>query len=235
MGLEKKPPEPEEAPGAPEWMLTFSDCMTLLLTFFVLLMTFSAPGDSEISGIGEAAARFLPGFDWANEMYRDSLSKYMQLQPAEGMEAGSERPTLEQGTKGGLKETTTPFDLDIAKVFLIPSENIFLGKGPVISPKGRDIMATMASFLKKIPNRVVICECRPKGDKDSENTGLERGWAVVEYLVTQHNIDKSRLAISISPTSITTEEDIESSGPSQSMMEPERILEIVVLDRSSYN
>jgi len=235
MGLEKKPPEPEDTPGAPEWMLTFSDCMTLLLTFFVLLISFSAPGSSDIKGLSNAIAEVLPGFNWANEMYRDSLTKHTPLYPAEGVEAGSEKPTLENGTKGGLKETTTPFDLDIAKVFLIPSENIFLGKGPVISPKGRDILTTMASFLKKIPNRVVICEYRPKGDKDSENTGLERGWAVMEYLATQHNLDKSRLAISSSPTSITTEENFESSAPSQSMMEPERILEIVVLDRSSYN
>ena len=32
--------EPQE--GVPAWMTTFSDCMTLLLTFFVLLLTFSS-------------------------------------------------------------------------------------------------------------------------------------------------------------------------------------------------
>ena len=83
MGFEKKQPEPEEAPGAPEWMLTFSDCMTLLLTFFVLLITFSAPGNSDVAGLGGAIARFLPGFDWANKMYRDSMSKHFEFYPAE--------------------------------------------------------------------------------------------------------------------------------------------------------
>lgn len=34
--------EPEETPaGAPEWMVTFADLMSLLLTFFVLLLSFS--------------------------------------------------------------------------------------------------------------------------------------------------------------------------------------------------
>jgi chemotaxis protein MotB len=35
----KKPPD--EPPGAPAWMMTFSDITTLLLTFFILIMTFS--------------------------------------------------------------------------------------------------------------------------------------------------------------------------------------------------
>jgi chemotaxis protein MotB len=235
MGFTKKQPELEEAPGAPEWMLTFSDCMTLLLTFFVLLISFSAPGSSDIKGLSDAVANILPGFDWANKMYRDSMSRNFQFYPAEGVEAGSEKPTPEKGTKGSLKETPVPPDFDRAKVFLIPSGNIFCGKGSVISPGGRDIMATMASFLGKVPNRVVICEHGPKENNNSKEMGLERAWAVMEYLTTKHNLNKKRLAISSSPVSITAEESFESSEPNQPTMETERILEIVVLDRSSYN
>ena len=33
----------DEAPGTPEWLVTFTDLMSLLLTFFVLLLTFSTP------------------------------------------------------------------------------------------------------------------------------------------------------------------------------------------------
>ncbi len=35
-------PELQKEQGAPEWMVTFSDCMTLLLTFFVLMLSFSS-------------------------------------------------------------------------------------------------------------------------------------------------------------------------------------------------
>ena len=34
-------PAPDVKPGAPEWLVTFADLMSLLLTFFVLLLSFS--------------------------------------------------------------------------------------------------------------------------------------------------------------------------------------------------
>jgi len=38
----KKKPEDSGPPGAPEWVVTFTDMISLLVTFFVLLMTFSS-------------------------------------------------------------------------------------------------------------------------------------------------------------------------------------------------
>ncbi|HKX46738.1 MAG TPA: flagellar motor protein MotB, partial [Planctomycetota bacterium] len=43
----ERPPE-EEAPGAPEWIVTFTDMVSLLVTFFVLLMTFSSMNELEV-------------------------------------------------------------------------------------------------------------------------------------------------------------------------------------------
>ena len=43
MAKKKKQQEDEAPPGAPEWIVTFSDMISLLVTFFILLMTFSTP------------------------------------------------------------------------------------------------------------------------------------------------------------------------------------------------
>lgn len=51
---EDEPPE-----GAPEWMVTYSDMISLLVTFFILLMTFSAPIDDNRFPI--AGSLFGPG------------------------------------------------------------------------------------------------------------------------------------------------------------------------------
>ena len=44
-------PDEEASSGAPTWMLTYADSVTLLVTFFVLLMTFSTPSDEDFQKI----------------------------------------------------------------------------------------------------------------------------------------------------------------------------------------
>ena len=46
-GNDRKKPEEEQEPGAPAWMATFGDLMSLLLTFFVLIVSFSTIQESE--------------------------------------------------------------------------------------------------------------------------------------------------------------------------------------------
>lgn len=56
--------EEEAAPEAPEWIVTFSDMITLLVTFFVLLLTFQSSGGAAQSArkMGLAGSRgVLPG------------------------------------------------------------------------------------------------------------------------------------------------------------------------------
>jgi len=46
-----EPPADEVKPGAPEWVVTFGDMMSLLLTFFVLLLSFSSMEASKFKQI----------------------------------------------------------------------------------------------------------------------------------------------------------------------------------------
>jgi chemotaxis protein MotB len=45
----RKKSEEEQAPGAPMWMATFGDLMSLLLTFFVLLLSFSTIQEADFN------------------------------------------------------------------------------------------------------------------------------------------------------------------------------------------
>ena len=51
----KKKPE-EQEPGAPGWMTTFADLMSLLLTFFVLLLSFSTMEEKKVKGSSQFLA-----------------------------------------------------------------------------------------------------------------------------------------------------------------------------------
>lgn len=54
---EKEPREEEEPPGAPEWVVTFTDMISLLVTFFVLLMTFSSMREYDLLRIQSIMSR----------------------------------------------------------------------------------------------------------------------------------------------------------------------------------
>jgi len=224
--------ESDEAPGAPEWMVTFSDCMTLLLTFFVLLLSFSSFDERTFRKLKVIFAKALPSVKPIDEKKeKESFLSTEQIEPTEeeGLDKGSEKPTLVKAKAGNLEEETSPMDFQSRKVFLIPSKKVFWGKGTVISSEGRDVMATMASFLRGVSARIVISESGREEENGSEQFGLPRAWAVVEYFTTKQGLDKNCFSISASSTIV------QGSEPGRSEAEAERMLEIVLLERSIYN
>jgi len=226
--------ESDEAPGAPEWMVTFSDCMTLLLTFFVLLLSFSSFDEHVFRKLKVIFCKALPAPSPPTEKDKDAfLTPPDQVVPTEDLDEGSEKPTLARGTEDTAKQETEPADFYSRRVFLIPSKKIFWGEGMVISSEGRDTMATLAMFLREVSARIVISESGWTNESDSEHFGLPRAWAVVEYLTTEQDLDERRFSISASSTVVKN--SIEVGEPSHPNIGDERMVEIVLLERSIYN
>jgi chemotaxis protein MotB len=225
----KEQADPDDAPGAPEWMVTFSDCMTLLLTFFVLLLSFSSFDERIFRNLRLVFAKALPSTRRTVEKQKSAFIATEQIEATEEVGKGSEKPTLAKGRDDNLKEETEPVDFQSRKVFLIPSKKIFWGKGTVISSEGRDIMATMASFLRKMPARIIVSENGWADENNSEQFGLPRAWAVLEHLITKQGLDKNCFSISASSTAI------QRNKLGRAEVDVERMLEIVLLERSIYN
>ena len=232
MGQDRRQPPAEEGPSAPLWMVTFSDCMNLLLTFFVLLVTFSSFDTDVLTNLGLTFRNALPGIFEQKEtsLDKDDLSPTTQLSAVDTHKKGSEKPTLTKGPEDSLKEETQLTDFRSRKIFLVPSKTIFLGRGMVISPAGKNILATMASFLKEVPSRVVISET-VADSQDDKQLGLQRAWAVTEYLTTKQGLDKGQFSI----TASTLQENLKGIEPANSGVKTERMLEVVLLERSIYN
>lgn len=233
-------PESDDGPSAPAWMVTFSDCMNLLLTFFVLLVTFSSfSGESRqsIQSLGAVFRKIFPALlSRAGADDNSALLPQEQVWAAREPTYGSEKSTLATppaGREGALRQSPEDTDLRDHKVFLIPSKEIFLGKGVSLSPQGRYIMASMSLFLKEVPGRVVVSENGVEQENASQYLGLSRAWVVVEYLTTVQNLDKKRF-------SITAETTLANKGSSANQSENNReisarYLEIVLLERSLYD
>ncbi len=233
MGREKKQSVPDEKLSAPKWMVTFSDCMTLLLTFFVLLLSFSSFDNRIFRNlkIGYSRALFTIRPELRND--RDAFLFLPPVRHIAELRKGSEKPTSVRRLQDALMKETALVDLRGGIAFLISSKKLFWGKGTALSPGGRHIMETMASFLRGVPGRIVVSENGPADDVSSEYFGLPRACVVMEYLTTQQNLDWERF--SISAASILAQESFTGGEPDLGRPEPERRVEIVLLERSIYN
>jgi chemotaxis protein MotB len=244
MAHKRKRPAPEEGPGAPLWMVTFSDCMNLLLTFFVLLVTFSSFDTEVLTDLGFVFRRIFPGISFkptSAELDKSAVLSSTQLTAVEAHAEGSEKPTLTKGPEDGVKPETQTADFHTRKAFCADSKAIFWGKGTAISSDGGETLETLALFLKAVPSRVVISE-HSLDDPKSDPLGLDRAWAVIEYLTAKQGLDRKRFNISAASTlSDTSSKNI--GLPSFSLsrekagakIKNERMLEIVLLKRSVYN
>ena len=236
MGGTKRQLKDDEPAGAPLWMVTFCDSMTLMLTFFVLLFSFSSFNVDVFQEMAMSFANALYAEPPLIEEDKGAFLAMEQLVTIEYIGEGSEKVTLTEGWEAGLKEETEPTesaDFHSRKVFLISSKRIFWAKGTTISSEGRNILATMASFLKEVPNRIVISENGPGDKEEDDQFGLRRAWAVIEYLTIKQGLDKGWFSISAAST--LTREGLESGETGHPGPEAERRLEIVLLERSIYN
>jgi chemotaxis protein MotB len=230
MGRAQRPQESDEAQGAPEWMVTFSDCMTLLLTFFVLLLTFSSFDDRVFRNLKVVYAEAFTNISLERRSDRDAFVNIPPVRQIVELDKGSEKPTTVAGAKDNLMRETQPVDIDRGMAFILPSNRLFLGKGTAFSSEGRQAMDLVASFLKRVSSRIVISENGPADDRSSVHFGLPRAWAVMDYLTTQQNLNTERF--SISQASSKDRRDA-TSGSMRSRSE--RTVEVVFLERSVYN
>jgi len=226
----KKEAPPEEAVGAPLWMVTFSDCMNLLLTFFVVLVTFSSFGDDSrdrLLNFGAAVSAAL-GTPVPVPSTRDesSMLPTRQIVNKEQPKHGSERPTDNSSPiarDGVLNEELQVADYHNQKVFLVPSQKLFLGRGTVLSPEGRYLLGVMAAFLKQVQGSVVVSENGPEQQPDRMDLGLSRAMTVLDYLSSLQDLDRRRFSIS-------AESAAPPEGTTLAYHRSERMLEITVLE-----
>jgi chemotaxis protein MotB len=228
MGRRNLPQEEKGPGGAPEWMVTFSDCMTLLLTFFVLLLSFSSFDNRVFKKLKVIYSSALDSITETRRSERDALNFIRPVRYVSELDKGSEKPTLNDRQNEGLLKEQLSSELDNGMVFLFPSKNMFWGSGSSVSTEGRYLLDDLAPFLAEMPNRIVISEKDSTRNEGSETLGLHRAWAVIYYLTSRHNIDKDRFSISIKGT-LAAEPSSNDSTVSV------REVEISLLQRSIYN
>lgn len=194
MPLNKNNIEQEESGGAPEWMVTFSDCMTLLLTFFVLLLSFSSFDATAKDNVQKAFGLGRPNSAGQSGNGTRALSVIKRPSKIEDIEKGSKTPTDSKNAEGNIAKKRRLTEYEIQKVFSIVSSKLFLGNRNVINPVNKDLLDKMAYFLNANPSRVVICEFDPDAPGKSDETSTGRAWTIMNYFIN-YGLEADRFSI----------------------------------------
>jgi flagellar motor protein MotB len=199
MAGKPKPQEEEGGESAPLWIISFADMISLLMAFFVMLSTFSSFGPKESEKV-RAVARLIvtPNYGWHSRTPQSAVAP--TLMSAGDGATGSERPTLEtKSNNKGMKEGHSP-DFKTARVFTAESSAMFLGQGQTLSPKGQEVLESLALYLQKIPGQIVIYVKGADGrgasqPGESEELSIARSVMVLNYLENK-GIPKERCTVS---------------------------------------
>jgi len=221
--MAKKPkPQEEEGggEGAPLWIISFADMISLLMAFFVMLSTFSSFGPNEEAKLTKIARTAVsPNFGLKGPLFR--VPTGCDVENLKLRRPSSEKKSLNKAAteypyiKAPSKDMK---DIRNYKTFLIESRKIFWSSGTVLSTEGRNFLDTLSLFIKKQSNRVLISE---KGRDNDNDIGISRSLVVLNYL-TDRGVPKG--SCNIGTKGMLSDKNFET----------ERILEITLLDKNLY-
>ena len=203
----------EEPPNPLGWMVTFSDLVTLLLTFFVLLISMSS---MDVKSVQMAFGNFFSGgtgpLDFASQGRLEELARFL--------EKAEQVPPNVLIQQEEIKETIFEFeDLEYKKLvelverdITITRENrglvirmadyiLFHEGGAVIRREYVPILSRLGDFLR-VTRRSISVEghtddslLEGQGDSWSWELSLNRALAVMDYFVHEEGIVEERFRV----------------------------------------
>jgi len=175
--------------GAPEWVVTFGDLMSLLLTFFVLLFSISEVKSDKVF---DMIMSFRTEFDFDTDADGAHLLDFSEVVSllstlsrqlpgkSEGHQGMSdERIENPFGPHASIHRVKDDFHIDVEGSVLFPEGST------EIAPEGRELIARMSERLRGGYNRIRVVGSASPGRSGTDELllGFQRARAVQELLV----------------------------------------------------
>lgn len=217
MARDKKPEEVKA--GAPEWMATYSDLVTLLFCFFVLLFAMSKTDPAKLMAIAQSLGQTISVIDWgAGDSILDAISNgIMDMPPITKAGEANKDDKNEAGkdVSDALKQmaddfiTYFPQDSSSQNVEVEATEqSIKLRLGDMLFDSGSDqlkptaveVLSVVADSLAEYPEYDIYIEGhtdnRPiRNARFPDNWALSSGRAqsVGRFFINDFNMDPQRI------------------------------------------
>jgi len=165
---DSKMPE-ETSGGAPAWMLTYADAVTLLVTFFVMLMTFSTPNKDDYRRLAQGLhegmrPRWLPK---GGEREKGVSPDELRLAAGRLSDQGAEKPPLHD--EAALDELQDYYDdIEIAELpklrgarsVRIPVGELF-DTGTTLTRRGQNVLDLIVKMAKGQRCSIIVRAATP--------------------------------------------------------------------------
>lgn len=183
----------------PAWLMTYSDVITLLMTFFILLLTFATSEPEMFERMqrmvfGDGAADGMAGPE-LDEMEKNSWVIRMRPRTARHSTVGSEIPPSQTDPLPGAVEKTLaavdipePLDLTLRYAVDIPIDMLVSTQGKVL-PHGQQLLHVLAQQLRRLQCDVEIQTCN--------EALLNRIGSMASHLVDQEHVIPNQVSVSV--------------------------------------
>ncbi len=195
----EKPPEP---PGEdiPAWFMTYSDVITLLMTFFILLLTFSTTEPDRFERISKTVFSGGTGTGVVGQPIEgpelEAFIQRVRPRSARMALAGSEMPSyLKEPSKNlvgeglkGLSDEESKQDVMTTNQFEIKIDSL-MTPDLQLRPRGAQVASMLARQLDQLPVHMTV-EC-------SNPDNFERATAFVTHLYQTEKIRPGQVGVGV--------------------------------------
>lgn len=202
----------EETGSSGGWLTTFSDLMSLLLTFFILLFSMSSVSEAKFSSASQSIQKALVGETGGSTILDEAGISNLNTGDGTGGNTNEESNDIPQQVTRMYEEALAIIEAegigdqisvssDQDGVYLDIQESILFDSGQAqISAIGQDTLDSLAELLQSSNNDIIVegfTDNVPMNSiKYPSNWELSAGRAmsVVRYLVEENNIESSRMS-----------------------------------------
>lgn len=198
--------------GSPKWMATFSDLVTLVLVFFVLLFSMSQIDAVKFlkmkevfDGVGIGEKGYLTDDEVLNinitkKTMEDTVITEMMTQREK---EAQKLDDLYEKIKKYIEEKNLESKLDVTReidgVSVVITDSVFFDTASaVIKPEAKDIIDALTDFFKQVTNEIEIeghTDNRPINRLEYPSNwelSSARASSIIRYLIANYNYDPTR-------------------------------------------
>jgi chemotaxis protein MotB len=198
-------PEDDPPPGVPEWVVTYGDMMSLLLTFFIMLVSMSEiKQEGKVrSALDSMEQRFGPTdgrYGAPGASLQENSSNPHAASTGRSSEGGTQRSGI--NSEGLAGKSTTVKRIGGGTLITLGGPCLFERLDAQLTDGMQQDLQTISQVLAGRPNKIVVRghatrETLPADvkSKDPWDLSFDRAEAVAKYLIA-HGIDENRVQLS---------------------------------------